>query len=110
MADFLMLFILILGLLVMLQIVRGRTAFFMVILSASIFALYPIFVGKLDIVPYWVLVLLILWVAYTVVRALAGLILGRNVADNLLANILTLMLIDPINAFVTMVRSLFRRR
>lgn len=108
--DALLLMVMGLGLLIMFRVIKPRTAFFLIIFPAAGYALLPALGERLDRLPGWVSVLLLLWIAYSLVRVLAGLILGKEVADHLLANVLTLLLIGPICAFMGRLRNLFRRQ
>jgi hypothetical protein len=69
----------------------------------------PVLAEQASRLPALLSILLILWIVYASIRVLAGLIFGSEVANHLLANILTLLLAGPLWAFIGLLRNLFRR-
>jgi hypothetical protein len=108
--DALLLMAMGMGLLIIFRVIKLRTVLLLIILSAAGYAFMPVLAEQSSRLPVWVSVLLLLWIVYASIRVLAGLILGSEVADHLLANILTLLLAGPLCAFIGLLRNLFRRQ
>jgi hypothetical protein len=98
-----------LGLMVILGRLPATKAISVVLLLAAVGALMPVLGESLGMLPLWVLLLLMGWFGYALVRSLAGLFLGKNVADHLIANLLSFLLIAPFRLLGRLINHLFRR-
>jgi hypothetical protein len=97
-----------LGLMVIIGLFPAHRALSMVVILAAFSILMWIIGDCLDFLPLWALLLMMVWFGYWLVRSLAGLFLGKNVADHMIANLLSFLMIAPLRMLGRLVSHIFR--
>ena len=98
-----------LGILVMLKILSVGRAMGMLFVLIAIIASMPFVASIFDFLPVWVLLLLLIFFGYSLVKTLTGAAFGRGVRDHFFGNILYGIFLIPFRIMRWVFLTIFRR-
>jgi len=98
-----------LGFLVMLRLLSLGRALGILLAFAAIIALLPFVSSLLDRLPLWLLILVVIFFGYSLLRALTGVALGKGVSDQFFGMILHDVFLMPFRIVRWIFQMIFRR-
>ena len=99
----------ILGILVILRVVSIGKALTALAVLLAITAALPMLGNMLDILPFWILILLIFIVGYAIIYAITRLVLGKGVTDHVFGEIIFNFLRLPFKLVGSIIKSFHKK-
>ena len=107
--EFLILIPIGIGFLVMFRILSLARAVSLLATICVFIALFPFLESLLDTFPFWVLVLLMFFIIYSMFQSLCRLVLGKGVADHFIGRLVFAGFVLPFRIIGWILRTMFRR-